>query len=288
MILTPYYLINVATKNNKIDDIGLLFLKPVRIAVIAYSNTTDHVLITHFYCLKSLIFCDLWYCICFCFTEVKWQFFTRHWIIFPLFLWITSRFHHGILEPPTKMNLCHCQFVLMSSNIHFFLGPLLIGIPSHRLFVSCSRLSPSTALCRTRHPPTVADYHDTPVVTGGLHPLLDIALKNKEPNTLSLMLISLLLLNCENHLFSYCALPLFKLLQENLSWLSVLNTSQCQWVKILMLILISVYNKLSIVDKICWSYFRVSATSRNLGNTGNLLGFEIPSGKWKYWKSTGS
>ena len=74
--------------------------------------------------------------------------------------------------------MCHCQFVLMSSNIHFFLGPLLIGIPSHWLFVSCSRLSPSTGFCRTRHPPTVADYHDTPEITGGLHPLLDIAPKN--------------------------------------------------------------------------------------------------------------
>ena len=139
MILTPYYLINVATKNNKIDDIGLLFLKPVRIAVIAYSNTTDHVLITHFYCLKSLIFCDLWYCICFCFTEVKWQFFTRHWIIFPLFLWITSRFHHGILEPPIKINLCHCQFVLMLLNIHFFVGPL----PCHHSWpnASCEHLA---------------------------------------------------------------------------------------------------------------------------------------------------
>jgi len=72
-----------------------------------------------------------------------------------------------------KINLCHCQFILMSSNIHFF-----IGIPSHWLFVSCSRLSPSTGLCRTQHPPTVADHHDTPAVTGGLHPLLDIAPKN--------------------------------------------------------------------------------------------------------------
>jgi len=61
----------------------------------------------------------------------------------------------------------------------FFLGPLLIGIPSHWLFVSCSRLSPSTGLCRTLHPPTVADYHDIPAVTGGLHPLLDIAPKNR-------------------------------------------------------------------------------------------------------------
>ena len=74
-------------------------------------------------------------------------------------------------------NKCHCQFVLMSLNIHFFFGPLPIGTPSHWLFVSCSRLSPSTGLCRTRHPPTNVDYHDTPV-TDGLHPLLDIAPKN--------------------------------------------------------------------------------------------------------------
>ena len=39
----------------------------------------------------------------------------------------------------------------------FFLGPLPIGTPSHWLFVSCSQLSPSTGLFRTRHPPTVSD-----------------------------------------------------------------------------------------------------------------------------------
>ena len=33
------------------------------------------------------------------------------------FLWITSQFHHGILEPPMKINLCHCHFVLMLLNI---------------------------------------------------------------------------------------------------------------------------------------------------------------------------
>jgi len=33
----------------------------------------------------------------------------------------------------------------------FFLGPLPIGIPSHWLFVSRSRFSPSTGLCWTRH-----------------------------------------------------------------------------------------------------------------------------------------
>jgi len=51
------------------------------------------------------------------------------------------------------------------------------SLPS--LFVSCSRFSPSTGLCRTQHPPTIADYHGTPAVTGGLHPLLDIAPKNR-------------------------------------------------------------------------------------------------------------
>ena len=29
------------------------------------------------------------------------------------------QFHHGILEPPMKINLCHCQFILMLLNIHF-------------------------------------------------------------------------------------------------------------------------------------------------------------------------
>ena len=32
--------------------------------------------------------------------------------------------------------------------------------------------------CWTRHPPAIADHHDTPAVMGGLHPLLDISLKN--------------------------------------------------------------------------------------------------------------
>jgi len=63
----------------------------------------------------------------------------------------------------------------------FFLGPLQIGTPFHWLFVSCSRLSLSTGLCWTRHPPspTIADHHDTLAVTGGLHPLLDISPKNR-------------------------------------------------------------------------------------------------------------
>ena len=63
----------------------------------------------------------------------------------------------------------------------FFPRPLPIGIPCHWLFVSCSRISPSTGLCRTRHPPAVADYH-TPAVTSGLHSLLDIAPKNRRIN----------------------------------------------------------------------------------------------------------
>ena len=77
-----------------------------------------------------------------------------------------------------KINLCHCQFVLMSSNIHFFLVHYRLN-STHWLFISCSRLSPSMGLCRTRHPPTIADYHDILAVTGGLHPLLDIAPKNQ-------------------------------------------------------------------------------------------------------------
>jgi len=111
-------------------------------------------------------------------NTLLWRFFTRRWIIFRLFLWITSQFHHGILEPPTKINLS----LPVRTDVFkysFFLGPLPIGTPSHWLFVSCSRLSPSTGLCRTRHPPIIADYHDTPAVTGGLHPLLDIAPKNR-------------------------------------------------------------------------------------------------------------
>jgi len=59
-----------------------------------------------------------------------------------------------------------------------FFGPLLIGIPFW-LFVSRSQLSSSTGLCWTRHPPTVADHHDTPAVMGVLHPLLDISPKNR-------------------------------------------------------------------------------------------------------------
>jgi len=112
-------------------------------------------------------------------NTLVWRFSTRRLITFQPFLWITFQFHHGILEPPMKTNLCQCQFVLMVSNIHFFLGPLLIGIPSHWLFVSRSRFSPSTGLCWARHPSIVADHHDTPAVTGGLHPLLDNSPKNR-------------------------------------------------------------------------------------------------------------
>ena len=77
---------------------------------------------------------------------------------------------------------CHCQFVLMLLNTHFFLGPLglLIGIPFHwLLFASRSRFSLSMEVCWARHPPIIADHHDTPAVTGGLHPLLDTSPKNR-------------------------------------------------------------------------------------------------------------
>jgi len=84
-----------------------------------------------------------------------------------------------ILEPPMKINLCHCLFVLMLLNIHSFLGPLPIGIPSHWLFASRSRFSLSMKVCWARHPPIIADHNDTLAVTGGLHPLLDIAPKNR-------------------------------------------------------------------------------------------------------------
>ena len=87
----------------------------------------------------------------------------------------------SILEPPNSnekkfMSLPVCTDVFKYS---FFLGPLPIGIPFHWLFVSRSRLSPSTGLCSSRYPPTVADHHDTPAVTDGLHPLLDIQPKNR-------------------------------------------------------------------------------------------------------------
>ena len=45
-----------------------------------------------------------------------------------------------------EKKLCHCQFVLIFSNVHFF--PWTISDwNSHWLFVSRSRLSPSTGLC---------------------------------------------------------------------------------------------------------------------------------------------
>jgi len=112
-------------------------------------------------------------------NSLVWRFSTRRLITFQPFLWITSQFHHGILEPPMKINLCHCQFVLMLLNIHFFLEPLPIGIPFHWLFASRSRFSLSMEVCWARHPPVIADHHDTPAVTGGLHPLLDTSPKNR-------------------------------------------------------------------------------------------------------------
>jgi len=91
--------------------------------------------------------------------------------------WIISQFHHGILEPPMKINVCHCQFILMLLNIHSFLGPLPIGIPFHWLFASRSWFSLPMEVCWARHPPIIADHHDTLAVTGGLQPLLDTSTK---------------------------------------------------------------------------------------------------------------
>jgi len=54
----------------------------------------------------------------------------------------------------------------------------------HWLFVSCSRFSPYTGLCRTRHPPTVADYHDTPAVTGDLQSAPIAGHRTEEPKGL--------------------------------------------------------------------------------------------------------
>ena len=84
---------------------------------------------------------------------------------------------HTVLEPPMITNLCHCQFVLMLSNIHFF--PRTIT-DWNSLPLAVHLLQSTQSFHRTRHPPTVADYHDTPAVTGGLHPLLDIAPKNRQ------------------------------------------------------------------------------------------------------------
>jgi len=68
----------------------------------------------------------------------------------------------------------------MLSDIHFFLGPLPIGIPSHWLFASRSRFSLFMWVCWARHPPIIADHYDTLAVTGGLHPLLDTSPKNSQ------------------------------------------------------------------------------------------------------------
>ena len=107
-------------------------------------------------------------------TTDRWHHFTYHWLTHQ---WWQCGW--TCIAWTALWRLCHCQFVRMLSNIHFFLGPLLIGIPSHWLFASRSRFSPSTGICWCQHPPTVADHHDTPAVTGGLHPLLDIAPKNR-------------------------------------------------------------------------------------------------------------
>jgi len=49
--------------------------------------------------------------------------------------------------------------------------------PSHWMFASHSWFSLSMEVCWARHTPIIADHHDTPAVTGGLHPLLDISPK---------------------------------------------------------------------------------------------------------------
>ena len=69
----------------------------------------------------------------------------------------------------------------MLLNIHCFLEPLPIGIPSHWLFASRSRFfffHGGLLSSAPRHP-IIADHHDTPAVTGGLHPLLDISPNNR-------------------------------------------------------------------------------------------------------------
>jgi len=53
--------------------------------------------------------------------------------------------------------------VRLSQSILFFHGGLRSSAPRH---------------------PIIADHHDTPAVTGGLHPLLDISPKNEEPKTI--------------------------------------------------------------------------------------------------------
>ena len=77
-----------------------------------------------------------------------------------------------LVSLPVRTDYWRRQIFIFSSD-HYWLEFPPIG---------CSSLavdsSPSTGLCRTRHPPTVADHRDTPAVMGGMHPLLDIALKN--------------------------------------------------------------------------------------------------------------
>jgi len=56
----------------------------------------------------------------------------------------------------------------MFSNIQFSSDHYRLELA---LSTGCSSLAvdPSTGLCWIRHPPTVADHHETPAVTGGLH-----------------------------------------------------------------------------------------------------------------------
>ena len=75
-------------------------------------------------------------------NTLVWRFSTRRWITFRSFLGTIFQFHHGILEPPVKINLCHCQFVLMSSNIHFSSDHYRLEFPS----TACSPLAVDSVL----------------------------------------------------------------------------------------------------------------------------------------------
>ena len=50
-------------------------------------------------------------------NTLVWQFSTTRWITFQPVLWIIFQFHHGILEPPMKRNLCHCQCVQFKHSV---------------------------------------------------------------------------------------------------------------------------------------------------------------------------
>jgi len=87
-------------------------------------------------------------------------------------------YYHGILEPPMKILIMSLP-VRSTDALKYLFFPRTIGIPSLWLFASRSRFSLSMEVCWARHPPIIADHHDTPAVTGGLHPLLDTSPKNR-------------------------------------------------------------------------------------------------------------